>query len=75
MRPVIDAFDIWLQAQQTLVPPNSAIAKAIRYTLSNWTALTRLLDNAQMPIDNNAVENLIRPLAIGRRIGSLRGLR
>ena len=67
MRPVIDAFDIWLQAQQTLVPPNSAIAKAIRYTLSNWTALTRLLDNAQMPIDNNAVENLIRPLAIGRK--------
>ena len=67
MSSLLDAFEIWLQAQQMLVPPNSAIAKAIRYTLSNWTALTRLLDNAQMPIDNNAVENLIRPLAIGRK--------
>ena len=67
MRPVLDAFDTWLRAQQTLVPPNSAIAKAIQYTVNNWTALTRLLDNAQMPIDNNAVENLIRPLAIGRK--------
>lgn len=67
LRPVLDEFETWLHAQQTLVPPNSAIAKAIRYTLSNWTALTRLLDNAQMPIDNNAVENLIRPLAIGRK--------
>ena len=67
MKSVLDEFETWLHAQQTLVPPNSAIAKAIRYTLSNWTALTRLLDNAQLPIDNNAVENLIRPLAIGRK--------
>ena len=67
LRPVLDEFETWLHAQQTLVPPNSAIAKAIRYTLSNWTALMRLLDNAQMPIDNNTVENLIRPLAIGRK--------
>lgn len=67
MRPVLEAFDTWLRAQQTLVPPNSAIVKAIRYTMNNWIALTRLLDNAQMPIDNNAVENLIRPLAIGRK--------
>ena len=67
LQPVLDAFETWLHAQQTLVPPNSAIAKAIRYTLSNWAALTRLVDNAQMPMDNNAVENLIRPLAIGRK--------
>lgn len=67
MQPVVEQFEVWLRAKFELVPPNSAIAKAIRYSLSNWTALTRLLDDAQMPIDNNAVENLIRPLAIGRK--------
>jgi len=67
MQPAVEQFEVWLQAKFELVPPNSAIAKAIRYSLSNWTALTRLLDDAQMPIDNNAVENLIRPLAIGRK--------
>ena len=39
----------------------------IRYSLSHWTVLTRLVDDGMMPIDNNAVENLIRPLAIGRK--------
>lgn len=67
IRPLVMQFETWVQAQFELVPPNSAIAKSIRYALSNWTALMRLLDNVQMPIDNNAVENLIRPLAIGSR--------
>ena len=39
----------------------------IRHSLSHWTVLTRLVDDGIMPIDNNAVENLIRPLAIGRK--------
>ena len=67
LRPLLEQLETWLQSQYELVPPNSAIAKAIRYSLSNWTALTRLLDDGMMPIDNNAVENLIRPLAIGRK--------
>ena len=67
MGPALDEFETWLRSQFELVPPNSAIAKAIRYSLSNWVALTRLLDDSQLPMDNNAVENLIRPLAIGRK--------
>ena len=63
----LDEFETWLRSQFERVPPNSAIAKAIRYSLSNWTALTRLLYDAQLPMDNNVVENLIRPLAIGRK--------
>jgi transposase len=34
---------------------------------SNWRALTRYLDDGHVPIDNNAAENAIRPLCIGRR--------
>lgn len=63
----LDEFETWLRSQFERVPPNSAIAKAIRYSLSNWTALMRLLYDAQLPMDNNVVENLIRPLAIGRK--------
>ena len=43
--------------------------------MSNWTALGRFLDDGNVPIDNNAAENSVRPLAIGRRnwlfVGSL----
>ena len=44
-------------------------AKAIDYSLSNWTALSHFLDDGNVPIDNNAAENAIRPLAVGRKIG------
>ena len=36
------------------------------YSLSNWPALTTFLDDGAVPIDNNAAENAIRPLAVGR---------
>jgi hypothetical protein len=42
-------------------------AKAIDYSLSNWRALTHYLVDGDVPIDNNAAENAIRPLAIGRK--------
>ena len=51
-------------------------AKAIDYSLGRWTALTRYLDDGDVPCDNNWVENQIRPIAIGRSnwlfAGSLR---
>lgn len=57
-------------------PDGSATAKAIDYSLGRWEALTRYLDDGAIPIDNNWVENQIRPIAIGRNnwlfAGSLR---
>jgi hypothetical protein len=41
-------------------------AKAILYSLRRWSALTRYLDDGTLPIDNNWVENRIRPIALGR---------
>lgn len=53
-----------------------ATARVIDYSLSRWIALTRYLDDGDLPIDNNWVENQIRPIAIGREnwlfAGSLR---
>lgn len=46
------------------------------YSLKRWAALTRYIDDGELSIDNNRVENLIRPIALGRKnwlfAGSLR---
>jgi len=65
-RPVAEALHAWLERQLTQVPEGSATAKAILYSLRRWTALTRYLDSGALPIDNNWVENRIRPIALGR---------
>jgi len=58
------------------VPDNTGIARALDYSLKRWVALTRYLDDGNLPIDNNRIENQIRPIAIGRKnwlfAGSLR---
>lgn len=48
-------------------PPQSAIGKAITYTLNQWEYLNRYVDYGEAEIDNNWVENQIRPLALGRK--------
>ena len=67
----------WLKQHALKVPPSSATAKAINYSLKYWSALSRYLDNGNLPIDNNWVENQMRPWALGRKnwlfAGSLRG--
>jgi hypothetical protein len=75
-KPAADALHAWLTAQRQKVPPGSATAKAMDYSLTRWAALTRYLDDGELPADNNWVENQIRPIAIGRNnwlfAGSLR---
>ncbi|MET3480384.1 transposase [Variovorax sp. 1126] len=75
-RKVADALHQWLTAQRQKVPEGSATAKAIDYNLKRWLALTRYIDDAELPADNNRVENQIRPIALGRQnwlfAGSLR---
>ncbi len=73
---VADALHQWLTQQRQKVPDGSATAKAIDYSLKRWQALVRFIDDGDLPIDNNWVENQIRPIAIGRNnwlfAGSLR---
>ena len=75
-RPVLDALHQWMVLQRQQVAGNSATAKALDYSLKRWTALTRFVDDPQLPADNNWIENQIRPIAIGRNnwlfAGSLR---
>ncbi|MBC5784860.1 IS66 family transposase [Ramlibacter sp. USB13] len=75
-RPAADALHAWLLAQRQKVPPGSATAKAMDYSIARWSALVRYIDDGDLPADNNWVENQIRPIAIGRNnwlfAGSLR---
>jgi len=50
-----------------VILPQNLISKAIAYTLNHWEQLTRFLDDGRLPIDNNLVENTIRPVALGRK--------
>jgi transposase len=47
--------------------PQSALGKAIDYTLTMWPMLTVYLEDGRVEIDNNPVENAIRPTAIGKK--------
>ena len=75
-RPILDALHEWMTLQRRQVPDGSATAKALDYSLRRWEALTRFMDDGQLPVDNNWIENQIRPIAIGRNnwlfAGSLR---
>ena len=75
-RPILDALHQWMVLQRQQVAGNSATAKALDYSLKRWAALTRFVDDPQLPADNNWIENQIRPVALGRSnwlfAGSLR---
>jgi transposase len=65
--PIAQALHEWLTAHRAKVPDGTATAKAIDYSLKRWAALTRYLDDARLPIDNNHDEQQIRPWATGRK--------
>ena len=52
-RPVADALHQWMRQQRQKIPDGSATARAIDYSLNRWVALTRFLDDGELPIDNN----------------------
>jgi transposase len=64
--PALIGLHDWLQKTRLLMAPNSATAKAIDYSLKRWVALTRYAETGDLPIDNNPVENSIRPIALGK---------
>jgi len=66
-KPLWDELHLWLQLERTRVPDGGATAQAIDYSLNHWTALTRNLLDGDVPVDNNHLENQMRPWAMGRR--------
>ncbi|MFW6371461.1 MAG: IS66 family transposase [Bacteroidota bacterium] len=65
--PVLDTLKQWMDDNVNANPPKNLISKAIAYTLTLWPRLVRYVENGKFQIDNNLIENSIRPLAIGRK--------
>jgi transposase len=65
--PIFDAFKNWLDLHLTKTSEQGKIGKAIRYCLAHWPELNNYLKDGRIEIDNNHVENAIRPFALGRK--------
>lgn len=65
--PILQRIGLQLQAEQAAHLPKSQTGKAIDYTLKLWDKLLTYTEHAQVEIDNNLVENAIRPTAIGKK--------
>ena len=76
-RPVTAELRAYLLKMQDELLPKSDAGQAVAYILKNWTALTRYLDDGDLPIDNNRTERSLRGIAVGRNnwtfLGSDRG--
>ena len=66
-KPLLAQWHAWLLATQQKVATGSGTEKVITHTLKRWPALQRYAESGTLPIDNNSVENAIRPIAIGKK--------
>jgi transposase len=65
--PQLAVIKTWLDEQQDRILPKSPIGLAIGYCVGNWVALERYLQDGDLSPDNNAAENAIRPIVLGRK--------
>ncbi len=64
---VLDKLKRWLVATVDKEPPSSELARAASYTLNQWDALTRFLEDGHLRLDNNLCEQQLRDVALGRK--------
>jgi transposase len=65
--PRLEALHLWLQATRARAADGSSLARALDYSLKRWPALSRYATRGDLPIDNNPIENAIRPIALGKK--------
>jgi len=65
--PPLDDFRTWLDQHIPIVPPRSALGKAMNYAHKQWPKLTTYTEDGRLRMDNNLTENAIRPFVIGRK--------
>src|SRR5690606_10394793 len=65
--PIRDKLKRWLDDNAPKHPPRSPMGKAFTYAKNNWTELGRFLEDAAIPLDNNASEAALRRVALGRK--------
>lgn len=75
--PILEQFHAWLLKIQPKTPPRGKLGAAISYSINQWPYLSEYANHGEVEIDNNWVENKIRPFAVGRKnwlfVGNQRG--
>jgi len=68
-KPILNALGKWIndKTEDMTILPSSRIAKAINYSRKRWPELCGYIENGKLEIDNNLIENQVRPLALGRK--------
>lgn len=66
-KPLLKIVWRWLDEKLPLVPPKSALGKALSYTDKQWDILTVFAKDERLRIGNNLTENAIRPFVVGRK--------
>ena len=65
--PLLDDLHRWFHSTLSKLSRKSALARAIRYALTRWPALTRYRDDGHLELENNAAERALRAVALGRK--------
>jgi transposase len=63
--PILTALGEWMKDEYIKALPKSSIGKALGYSIERWKKLSLYTENGMLNIDNNPVENSIRPVALG----------
>ena len=66
-KPQLEKLHAWLLQHIHKTPPQGKLGQAMRYLLNHWQKLIRYTENGHLHIDNNAIENNIRPFALGKK--------
>ena len=67
IRPLLAQIKTWIEGQQFKVLPQSPIGKAMTYYINQYPKLEAIFEDGRIELDNNLIENAIRPMAIGRK--------
>lgn len=65
--PILEELQKWMIEQYSSVTPKSPIGKALEYSMKRWNELSAYTSDGRLEIDNNKIENEIRPIALGRK--------
>jgi hypothetical protein len=65
--PLVAEMKAWLDVEVMKVLPKSPMGEAIRYALGQWRALNQFLEDGEVPLDTNAIERLLRGIAVSRK--------
>jgi transposase len=66
-RPILDSIKSWLDTESVCVSSKMDLGVAIRYMLNQWLRLNNYLLDGRLEIDNNLIENAVRPVTLGRK--------